>query len=246
VHEPIFAAYSVGGLIGPALGAIQGIHGPFLAYTALVGTALALVAVLRTPAESRLFAADRSALRLPGFSAACAAILFTVLALGVVEGVLPLHLSRRLDQTEIGFIYASVALLVASSAAIAARFTPRRDVLAAAGLITLGLALAGATDTVVLWILALLLTGTGIGVGNTGSLGLLLESVRPERIVTAMIVWSQISIAGYLLGPVAAGGIAQWLGFAALGLVPLAAALVLLRALRWAPKPHSRALGQRT
>ena len=238
----IFAAYSAGGLVGPALGAIPGIEGPFLAYAALITSALMLVALPRAPTASRPFVADRSALRLPGFWAASAAILFTVLALGIVEGVLPLHLARRLDQTEIGIVYASVALLVASSAAIAARFSPRHDVLAATGLITLGLALAGATDTIGLWFLALVLTGTGIGLGNTGSLGMLLESVRTERIVTAMIVWSQISIAGYLLGPIAAGGVAQWLGFAALGLVPLAAALVLLRALRWAPRAHSSAL----
>jgi MFS family permease len=237
----IFSAYSAGGLVGPALGAIHGIAGPFLAYLGLVGSALALVAFLRAPAESRPFAADRSALRLPGFWAASAAILFTVLALGVVEGVLPLHLARRLDQSEIGLVYASVALLVASSASIAARFSPRHDVLAAAGFVTIGLALAGATDTVWLWIAALVLTGTGIGLGNTGSMGMLLESVRPERIVTAMIIWSQISIAGYLLGPLAAGGIAQSLGFAALGLVPLAAALILLRTMRWAPAVRSPA-----
>ena len=163
-----------------------------------------------------------------------------MLALGVVEGVLPLHLARRLDQTEIGVLYAGVALLVAGSATVAARFTPRRDVLVAAGLITVGLALAGATDTVVPWIAALVLTGTGIGLGNTGSFGMLLESVRPERIVTAMIIWSQISIAGYLLGPVAAGIVAQTIGFAALGLVPFAAALVLLPTMRWALGPTGR------
>jgi MFS family permease len=227
----IFSAYSVGGLIGPALGAIHGIQGPFLAYAALAGVALAPVALSRAPTESRSFVADRGALRLPGFWAASVAILFTVLALGVVEGVLPLHLSRRLDQTEIGLIYATASVLVASSAALAARFRPRSDVLAAALFVTIGLALAGASDAVLPWIVALVLTGIGIGLGNTGSIGMLLEAVRPERIVTAMIIWSQIGIAGYLLGPVAGGAVAQWLGFAALGLVPLAAALVLLPAL---------------
>jgi len=228
----IFSAYSAGGLVGPALGAIHGIHGPFLAYAAIVGAALVLVAFLRAPDESRPRSRGAAARCGRRRRAASAAILFTVLALGVVEGVLPLHLAHRLDQTEIGVIYASVSLLVASSAAIAARFSPPRDVLAAAGLITVGLALAGATDTIWLWIVALVLTGTGIGLGNTGSIGMLLESVRPERIVTAMIIWSQIGIAGYLLGPVAAGGIAQWLGFAALGVVPLTAALMLLGVMR--------------
>ncbi len=231
----IFAAYSAGGLIGPALGAIHGIQGPFLAYAALLSCALALTALLPASAEIRPLASDRSALYLPGFWAASAAILFTVLALGVVEGVLPLHLSRRLGQTEIGLLYASVSLLVAASAAIAARLAPHVDVLLAAGLITVGLALAGATDAVAPWIAGLALAGTGIGLGNTGSIGMLLASVRADRIVTAMVVWSQIGIAGYLLGPVAAGLIAQSIGFAALGLVPLAAAIVLLRAMRWAP-----------
>jgi MFS family permease len=231
----IFSAYAAGGLVGPALGAINGVRGPFLAYGALIACSLVLIWFLGTPPRARPFASDRSALRLPGFWAASAAILFTVLALGVIEGVLPLHLGRRLGQAEIGALYAGVALLVAGSAAVAARFTPRFDVLVAGGLITVGLTLAGAADAVALWIAALVLTGTGIGLGNTGSFGLLLASVRPERIVTAMIIWSQISIAGYLLGPVAAGTIAQTVGFAALGLVPLAAALVLLPTLRWAP-----------
>jgi len=232
----IFTAYSAGGLIGPALGAISGIHGPFLAYGGLIAAALALVAFLAPPAETRVFVSDRSALRLPGFWSASAAILFTVLALSIVEGVLPLHLSSQLEQSELALTYASVSLLVAGSAALAARFRPRTDVLAAAALITAGLGLAGATDTVALWIVALLLAGVGIGLGNTGSIGMLLESVRPERIVTAMIIWSQIGILGYLLGPIAAGTVADRFGFSALGLVPLVAAAVLLKAIHWAPR----------
>jgi MFS family permease len=224
----ILAAYSVGGLVGPALGAISGIRGPFLVYAVLVVAALAPVWLMPAPVASRSFTADWSALRLPGFWAACAAILFTVLGLGIVEGVLPLHLASGLEQAEIGLTYAGVSLLAAGVAAAAARIRPRLGVLAAAVLITGGIALAGSADGVELWIPALVVTGAGIGLGNTGSIGVLLESVRPERIVAAMIVWSQIGIAGYLLGPVAAGGVAQSLGFSALGLVPLVAAFVLL------------------
>ena len=229
----IFTAYSAGGLIGPALGAIDGIQGPFLAYGGLVVAATAIVAVLPTPDSARAFVSDRSALALPGFWAASAAILFTVLALGIAEGVLPLHLSSRLDQAELGILYAGIAVLVAGSAALAARYQPRSDVLAAAVLITAGLTLVGATDAIAPWIVALLLTGVGIGLGNTGSIGMLLEAVEPERIVTAMVVWSQIGIAGYLLGPVVAGAVAEWLGFAALGLVPLGAVLLLVKTMHW-------------
>lgn len=234
----VFAAYSVGGLIGPALGAINGIRGPFLGYAVLILAAVVPVLLMRAPADARSFTTDRSALHLPGFWIASAAILCTVLGLGIVEGVLPLHLAGGLDQTQIGFIYAGVALLVAGVAAAAARFRPHLDVLAAVALITAGLTLAGSTDTVALWIVALIVSGAGIGLGNTGSIGVLLESVQPERIVTAMIIWSQIGIAGYLLGPVLAGGVAQAFGFSALGLVPLAAAVALLAAMRWAPRLH--------
>ena len=231
----IFAAYSAGGLIGPLLGAVDGVRGPFLAYAALVAVAVVPAWGLSAPAEPRAFAADSRALRTGGFWVASAAILFTVLGLGIVEGVLPLHLAGGLDQFEIGLLYACVSLLVAGTAAAAARFRPRLDVLAAAGLITAGLTVAGSTDDVGVWIVALVITGAGIGLGNTGSIGVLLESVPTERIVTAMIIWSQIGIAGYLLGPVMAGAVAQTFGFSALGLVPLSAAIVVLAVMRWAP-----------
>jgi MFS family permease len=231
----IFSAYSVGGLVGPALGAIHGIDGPFLTYGLLVACALVLVILMPAPDQERRFGPDRTSLRLRGFWTASAAIVFTVLALGVIEGVLPLHLARQLDQTQIGLIYAGVSVLVAGSAAMAARFPPELDVVTAAAMITAGLTLAGATNTVELWIIALVLTGTGVGLGNTGSIGMLLQAIRPERIVTAMIIWSQLGIIGYLLGPIAAGLVAETLGFVALGLVPLAAVMILLGALRWAP-----------
>jgi len=57
----IYAAYSVGGLVGPALGAIGGVRGPFLAYLALVALALPLVVAVGTPPRRRRFETDRSA-----------------------------------------------------------------------------------------------------------------------------------------------------------------------------------------
>jgi MFS family permease len=180
----IFAAYSAGGLVGPALGAIDGIQGPFLAYAALVGVAAAAAGFVRGASGTRRFDTDRTALREPGFWLAGGAILFTVLGLGIVEGVLPLHLADGLEQAEIG--------------------------------------------RVGLWLVALVIAGAGIGLGNTGSIGLLLAAVPAERIVTAMVVWSQIGIAGYLLGPLLGGAVVQAFGFAALGIVPLAAAAALL------------------
>jgi MFS family permease len=234
----IYAAYSVGGLLGPALGALGGIRAPFAAYLALVLGALPLVAAVGTPARRRRFTSDRGALRLPGFWLACVGILVAVLALGITEGVLPLHLAVQtgLSQAQLGGLYVGVAVLVAASSAGAASVAPRRALAGATALAVAGITLAGLARTVPLLVLALALAGIGVGTGQTGATGILLEAVAPERIVTAMVLWSQLGIVGYLAGPALGGGVAQAFGFRAIGAVPLAAALVLLVVFWWASR----------
>ncbi len=229
----VFAAYSVGGLLGPALGAFGGIDGPFLAYLALVVLALPAVLLVEAPQVRRDFTADRTVLRTRGFRVAAAAILFAVLALGVLEGVLPLHLAEQLTQAEIAALYVGASLAVALSATASGGRSPRPLVFAAVLLAVAGIALAGMVASVPLWLVAVLLAAIGIGLGNTGSLGLLVESVPVDRIVTAMVVWSQIGILGYLLGPLAGGLVAEGPGYAFIGLVPAAAGVVVVSLLRW-------------
>ena len=223
----VFAAYSAGGLIGPALGTFGGVHGPFLAYLALLLLAVPLVLFV-TPAAHREFTGDKTMLRTPGFVVASAAILFASLALGVLEGVLPLHFAERLAQAQIGALYVGAALVVAAGATASGGRRPRPLVIAAVVLTVAGIALAGIAADVPLWVLALLLSALGIGLGNTGSLGLLVEAVPVERIVTAMVVWSQIGIIGYLLGPLAGGIVAEGAGYGYVWLVPAAAGLIVL------------------
>ena len=134
--------------------------------------------------------------------------------LELFEGVLPLHFADRLGQSEIAALYVVAALLVATSAAAAANVRPRPLVAAAVILACAGIALAGAATQVPLWLLALVLAGVGVGLGNTGSIGVLVQAVPIERIVSAMVIWSQIGIAGYLLGPLLGGLVADQLGFA--------------------------------
>jgi MFS family permease len=224
----IFSAYAVGAMLGPVLGAIGGIRAPFIAYLVLLVAASALVLVMAEPSGKRRFRSDLEALRHPGFWLASAIVLLVVLALGTMDGVLPLHLTTRLSQAEIGFLYAGACLLLAASAAASARAKPRMLGLASAALIAAGITVAGFVDVVPLWIIALGLTGVGAGAGYTGSAGVLFESLGRERIVTAMVVWSQLGIVGYLLGPLAGGVVAQGLGFTAIGLVPAAAAVLVL------------------
>ena len=228
----VLAAYSVGGLIGPALGAFGGIHGPFLAYLVLLLLALPAVLLLDSPATRREFAADRAVLRTRAFWVASAAILFAVLALGVLEGVLPLHLAERLTQAQIGALYIGASLVVAVSATASGARRPRPLVFAAVFLSVAGISLTGMAANVPLWLLAILLAAIGIGLANTGSLGLLIEAVPVERIVTAMVIWSQLGIIGYVLGPLAGGLVADGAGYAYVGLVPAGAGLLVVALLR--------------
>ncbi len=224
----IFAAYSIGGLVGPALGAVGGTAGPFTLYLVLVAAAIPLVLRMQQPAERRPFASDRSALRSKGFWVAASAVLFTYLVLGIMEGTLPLHLAERLTQAEIGALYVGLALVVAASAAAAGSQRPRSMVFGSVFLAVAGISVAGAVTQVPLWVLALALAALGVGIGSTGSLGILVEAVNVKRIVTAMVVWSQVGIAGYLVGPLAGGLVAEELGYSAVALVVAVAGLAVL------------------
>ncbi|CAN5475699.1 hypothetical protein BH23ACT7_BH23ACT7_23290 [soil metagenome] len=223
----VFAGYSVGGLIGPALGGLGGVRSPFAAYLVLVVAGAAAVTALVPRSRRQRFHPDRAALRLPAFRLAAAGILFAVLVLGVIEGVLPLHLSTALSQGQIGLLYAAMSAVVAAAAAAAGRYPPLAMLAAGTVLACVGLALTGAATAVALWIPGLAVAGAGVGIANTKSIGVLLDAVDTERIVTAMVVWSQLGIAGYLVGPVVSGPVVQHLGFAALGIVPATAALAV-------------------
>jgi MFS family permease len=121
---------------------------------------------------------------------------------------------------------------------------PRPLVFAAVFLTVAGVSVAGMAADVPLWLLSISLAAIGIGLANTGSLGLLIEAVPVERIVTAMVIWSQIGIVGYLLGPLAGGLVADGLGYAFIGIVPATAGLVILAFLRVdgrAARPAARA-----
>jgi MFS family permease len=136
--------------------------------------------------------------------------------------------ARELGQAAIGVLFASTAVLVTASAALAARLSPWTALTACVVLVVVALFLAGWGETRTVWIAGLALLGVGVGLGNTGSVGVLLASVESGRIVTAMIVWSQIGILGYLVGPALGGVAADAGGYGAVALVPLAAALLVV------------------
>jgi MFS family permease len=237
----VLAAYSVGGIAGAGLGAVGGIRGPFLLYLALVLAAGLAVRLLGEPRERAVFSSDRAALRSPAFLLACAGILLVALALGTLEGPLPLHFSSLLGQAEISGLYVAIGLVVGASAALTGTLPPRPALGVASALIVGGIALAGVGESIPVWLAAVAVAGLGFGMGESGALGILLESVGTERMVLAMVVWSQVWALGYLAGPAAGGGVAEALGFGAIGLVPLAASLLVLAGFAGAPR-RARAL----
>jgi MFS family permease len=145
------------------------------------------------------------------------------LTLGTFDGPMPLHFAEQLSQAQIAGLYVLAALVSSASATLAGRASPRPVLAAATVLMTMAVALGGATETVGLWVLVAVLLGVGLGTGEAGSLGVLLESIGVDRIVLAMVVWSQVWAIGYLVGPAIGGGISEALGYGALGLVPLVA-----------------------
>jgi MFS family permease len=138
---------------------------------------------------------------------------------------MPLHFGEQLSQAEIAALYVLTALVSSGAAAFAGRRPPRLMLAIATVLMTLSIALGGATEVIVVWVLVALLCGIGVGAGDAGALGVLLESIGLDRIVLAMVVWSQVWALGYLIGPAIGGGVAEVFGYEALGLVPLVASM---------------------
>lgn len=223
----VYAGYSVGTLVGPLLAALGGVRAPFVAYTVVLLACVPLVLRLPRPAAQSVLRRDNAVLRTSGFWYAAVAILFAMTTFGTLDGVLPLHFATHLSQAQIGFSYTLMAVLVAGSAAAAGRMRPALALTVGIVAVTVGIAAAGATGTVVAWAVALAAIGLGAGGAETGSTGVLLDQVPRESVVSAMVVWSQVGILGYLIAPTLGGQIVTHLGFRWLGLVPLTSAVAV-------------------
>jgi MFS family permease len=228
----VLAAYAVGSVCGPAIGALEGIRAPFLLHGLVTLAAFLPVLALGRPEEPAELGADRSVLRTRAFAIAAAGVVLMALTLGTMDGPLPLHFAERLTQPEIAGLYVLAAAVVAGGAILAGRLHPVLALGVAAAVIPVGIGLAGLTGTIAPWAAGLALAGLGLGLGESGALGALLGSIPRERIVTAWVIWSQLWAAGYLVGPAVAGLVAEVWGYAALGAVPLAGSLVVAYALR--------------
>ena len=228
----VLAAYAAGSIFGPAFGALEGVRAPFVLHGVVTLAAFLPLLALRAPDVRARFGADRSVLRSRAFTVSAAGIVLISLAIGTIDGPLPLHLASKLGQAEIAALYVLTAVLVAVGSAAAGRLTPSAALWAGAALIPIGVAVVGLTESVPPWALGLIVAGAGFGIGEAGALGFLLATVERERIVTAWVIWSELWAIGYLVGPAAAGLVAEAWGYGVLGAVPLVGSLLVAWTLR--------------
>ncbi len=182
------------------------------------------------------FGSDRTVLRSPAFAVSAAAMVLIAVTIGTLDGVLPLHFASELGQAGIAALFVGTSLVVALFALLGARFRLRPTMAVAVSAIVIGLAIAGVGDEVWIWVVGLAVVGMGFGLGETSSLGFLLEATGPSRLLLAMVVWNQVFAVGYLIGPAVGGAVAQTLGFDAVGLLPLAIAVVVMVTLLRLPR----------
>lgn len=224
----VYAAYSLGALVGPALGALPGIHLPFLSYALLLVVGVLATVRLPNPEQRMVYEHDRTWRGNIGFWYSAVAIMLGMLSIGLIDGVLPLHFSSLLSQWQIGLLYVATAVVTALAAVVAGYARAGLALLVGVSALCAGLALAGGTTLVAAWVVGLALLGAAAGSVQTGSTGELLHAVPSARIVSAMTAWSQLGILGYFLAPAVGGVVAQTMGYGALVLVPLALVVPLI------------------
>ena len=215
--------YSLGHIVGPLIGGLGGIRVPFLVHAGLACPVL--VAVWRLPGppgrtEFRLLSLP--SMRDPAFRYALAAWSMTGLALGFAQGTLPLHFAGELRQSGVGGLYAVTAAAAAVGAVTVGHLA--RTSMARVG-VTIGLVLyavgilaAGFSETLWIWLLALIVLGIGSGGVDPNLVGYVAHSATAERMIGVQTVTVLAFAVGVLVGPAVGGVVAERAGFPAASL----------------------------
>jgi DHA1 family multidrug resistance protein-like MFS transporter len=260
IYSGVFAfAVGVGPYPGGLLAERFGLNAPFVAYAAL-GSLVAVVAWLRVP-ETRLEGLKRGAsvATLPSFPqqirllAASAGFLlvsligFTaaVARTGAVFNVVPVMVKERLDllpdQIGLGLSLVSLgALLLAYPSGVLVDRFGRKAVIVPATL-TSGIAAAffALTPSFGWFLVACGVWGLALGVASDAPGAYAADTAPPGMNAAVMSTYRMLSDAGYVLGPLALGIIAD--GFGAPAALGVAGVLLVLSALlfgRFAPEGY--------
>ena len=162
----VMAAYGLGGIAGPAFGALPGTHLPFAAYLVVLLVSPFAVAVMGPPLAPQTHAPDWRPLRRRGFLLSAVSVLALAVGLGVLDGTLPLHLDDLLDQSEIGVLYVAAALAVSVATLLAGRLAPRPIAVVGPAVCALGIGIVAVTTSVPAWIVGLAVAAAGSRAGS--------------------------------------------------------------------------------
>jgi hypothetical protein len=221
----VLAAYAVGAVAGPLLGALGGTVRPFLADGSLAVVAAA--GVSRLPGgRGRTFGWHLQALRDRRLLFASSVVLLAASVYSSIEGSFTLRFSGRLSQTGLGALIATVALAAGAGSLlrVATRGPNEGRIVAQAGAVATGILLVGATamDSPLAWFVLLSLAGLSLGAAEAGALGLI--AAMPEAgMLTAQVAYSQAWALGFLIAPPGAtwltsvGAVAPGVALAGLG-----------------------------
>jgi MFS family permease len=227
----IGAAFGVGFVIGPAIGAVSsrlGDAGPGLVAAAIAAGNLLLV-LLALP-EPRRRTARPSALPLRELSgrhlvAPFAAAFCSTLAFTVIYVVFPLHAewALGLDRSRVGWLFALVGLVAAvvqglvvgrlAQRAGEGRVVQLGGLGMAAGLVLLPLvATEGAAFLPPGFLIALALTGAGVGLTSPAEAGYVSRATGPAEQGRALGLLQSVNAVARITGPVLAGVVMEWRG----------------------------------
>jgi MFS family permease len=269
IYSGVFAfAVGAGPYPGGLLAERFGLNAPFLAY-AIVGSLVAAVAWLRVPEtrDSGSHSGSSSIVASPGFVqqlrllagnpgfllVSLVSLSAAVARTGAVFNVIPVMVSERLalapDQIGLGLSLVSLGglLLAYPSGALVDRFGRKTVIVPATIMSGIAAALFALVPDFAWYLAACGLWSFALGTASDAPGAYAADSAPPGMNASVMSTYRMLSDAGYVLGPLVLGVVADRSGApAALG---VASSLLILSAVlfwRWAPESYRRPASTRS
>lgn len=213
----ITLAMGLGLVVGPALGSLDGLRTPFVAYLGIAIVAAMLVLVVLRGERTHHGAAGLhygALLRRRPILAACLVVLVLYAGVGMMEVLFPFYMdSLGYAKSGIGLLFVLLAVTMTASQPLVGRWIHRvgatLPVAACLVLVAALLTLMIAGRSFVAWTPVFLVFGIAVGMGVSASMFLVAAETRPEERGAAYGLWNFSFSVGYLVGPVMGGTLAQ-------------------------------------
>ncbi len=210
-------AMGLGLVVGPALGSLDGLRTPFIAYLGIaVVTALLVLVVLRGERTHHGAAGLHygALLRRRRISAACLVVLVLYAGVGMMEVLFPFYMdSLGYAKSGIGLLFVLLALTMVVSQPLVGRWINQvgATLPIAACLVSVAalLTLMVIGRSFAAWTPVFLALGIAVGMGVSASMFLVAADARAEERGAAYGLWNFAFSVGYLVGPVIGGTLAQ-------------------------------------